>query len=204
MTAGLLPDLRAGARVMSANIAGFAELIGTKGITLECDALCFCLDEFQVGAADLTDLRSRVLIDEHDLGAECRHHAGAFFRVATRHHGNECIAFGRAHDRETGSHIAAGEFHDGLPRLQTAISLRVFNDLACRTVFLGKSRVEHFEFREYTTGVLASDSVKGNQWCIADRLACRFRNHGVRPTSESYELNSVLQMLRWFLVDRLE
>ena len=57
--------------------------------------------------------------------------------------------------------VQVAEFRDGLPRCEAAVGLCIFNDAARRTVFPGKSLVEHFELREYATGVLPSDSVKG-------------------------------------------
>ncbi len=70
--------------------------------------------------------------------------------------------------------VQAAEFHYGLPRREVAVGHCIFNDAARHTVFPGKSLVEHFELREYATGVLPSDSVKGNQRCIVDRVGCRF------------------------------
>ena len=70
--------------------------------------------------------------------------------------------------------VQAAESHYGLPRFEVTVGLCIFNDAARRTVFPGKSLVEHFELREYATGVLPSDSVKGNQRCIVDRVGCRF------------------------------
>ena len=70
--------------------------------------------------------------------------------------------------------VQAAEFHDGLPRCAAAVGLGIFNDPAWRTASTGKSRVEHFELREYATAVLLSDSVKDNQRYIVDHLGCRF------------------------------
>jgi hypothetical protein len=87
---------------------------------------------------------------------------------------DEGVAFDRADDGETSSHVSARQLNDSLTTTQLSGAFRVLNDSQCCPVLLREPRVQIIKLKENPAMKWTGDARQLNEWCIVDGLKDRW------------------------------
>ena len=187
LAVGLLPDLRAGGRIVRGRVCRVDELTRDKAVRgllrkLIClrdrtgHTLC-ALGQNQLRAVSLEHIAA---LDGHGLG----------------HGEDDAVAASRRDSRQTDAGVAGGRLDDGSARLECAGSLSLVDHGVCDTVLDRAGRIEVFEFcKDGGVGAdLLCEFFSRVQRSVADQISKALFNirHGVIPPFKSSEIVNLL------------
>ena len=162
---GILPDLRAGGRLVHSRVCRVYELTRDKAVRQLLRKLVRLRDRA---------LHALCALGQHKLCTVSLHQLAALHAHGLRHYDDDAVAACGCNTRQTDAGVAGGRLDDDRARLEQALCLSVVDHCLCDAVLDAAGRIEVLELRQNLCFelLLLLDMHQLQKRSAADQLVC--------------------------------